>query len=102
MEMMTIDVVYDGDKAQLNVQGKIDSNSFQKLQDEILKALQRYSTVIMNFADTSYISSAGLRALLIGQKTAASKGGKFIIINANDVVADVLRVTGLEGVFDIR
>ena len=100
--MMKIDVVFDGEKAQLNIHGRIDSNSAQELQDEILKVSQKSSTIIVNFADTAYISSAGLRALLIGHKTATSKGGKFIIINANEVVKDVLRVTGLQGVFDIR
>ena len=55
-----------------------------------------------NFADVSYISSAGLRALLIGQKTAGSKGGKFMIINANEAVLEVLRVTGLQKVLCVQ
>ncbi len=99
---MTIDAVNFEDKVQLNVHGKVDANSTDQFQSEILKSFQKSKTVIVDFADVSYISSAGLRALLIGQKTASSKGGKFVIINADDTVKDVLRVTGLEKVMNVQ
>lgn len=99
---MTIEEVKDGDKIQLNIEGKVDVNSSNELQTEILKAFQKCPNVILNFSGVSYISSAGLRALLIGQKTAGSKGGKFMIINANEGVMDVLRVTGLDKVIMVQ
>lgn len=99
---MTIDEAKSGDILQLNVHGKVDANSSTEFQNEVLKAFQKSKNVIVNFADVSYISSAGLRALLIGQKTATSKGGKFTIINANASVIEILRVTGLEKVLSIQ
>ena len=99
---MTIDETRSDDKLQLNVHGKIDAVSSPELQTEVLKAFQKCPNVILNFADVTYISSAGLRALLIGQKTAGSKGGKFLIINANETVLDVLRVTGLGKVLSVQ
>ncbi len=99
---MTIDETRSDDKLQLNVHGKVDAVSSNQFQQEVLKAFQKCPNVIINFGDTSYISSAGLRALLIGQKTADSKGGKMTIINANEAVTDVLRVTGLQKVLNIQ
>ncbi len=99
---MTIDEARSDDRLQLNIHGKVDANSSGQLQNEILKAYQKCPTVILNFSDVSYISSAGLRALLIGQKTASSKGGKFLIINANEAVVEVLRVTGLQKVISVQ
>ena len=99
---MTVEEVRNEDKLQLNVNGKIDANSSIEFQNFILKAFQKSSNIIINFAGTNYISSAGLRALLIGQKTASSKGGKLIIINANETVKDVLRVTGLDNVLNMQ
>ncbi|MBR1669715.1 MAG: STAS domain-containing protein [Butyrivibrio sp.] len=99
---MTIDETRSADKLQLNVHGKVDAVSSPQLQTEVLKAFQKCPNVILNFADVSYISSAGLRALLIGQKTAGSKGGKFMIINANEAVLEVLRVTGLQKVLCVQ
>ena len=99
---MTIDESRSDDKLQLNIHGKIDAIASPELQNEVLKAFQKSSNVILNFADVSYISSAGLRALLIGQKTAGSKGGKFLIINVNDSVMEVLRMTGLQKVLNVQ
>ncbi len=99
---MTIEEVRSEDKLQLNVHGKIDAIASPELQSEVLKAFQKSPNVILNFADVNYISSAGLRALLIGQKTAGSKGGKFLIINASDAVMEVLRVTGLQKVLNVQ
>lgn len=99
---MTIDEVRSDEKLQLNIHGKVDAMSSNELQNEVLKAFQKSSYVILNFADVNYISSAGLRALLIGQKTASSKNGKFLIINTNEAVAEILRVTGLQKVLSIQ
>jgi anti-anti-sigma factor len=99
---MTVDEVRNGDKLQLNVHGKIDANSSSEFQDYVLKAFQKCPNVIIDFSDAKYVSSAGLRALLIGQKTATSKGGKLVLINTNDTVKDVLRVTGLDKVLSIQ
>jgi anti-anti-sigma factor len=99
---MTIDESRSDNKLQLNIHGKIDAAASPELQNEVLKAFQKSTHVILNFQDVSYISSAGLRALLIGQKTADSKGGKFLIINVNDAVLEVLRVTGLQKVLNVQ
>lgn len=99
---MTIDESKNGDKLQLNIHGKIDAVSSPELQNEVLKAFQKCPNVILDFSDVSYISSAGLRALLIGQKTASSKGGKFLIINAGESVNEILRVTGLSKVLSVQ
>ena len=99
---MIIEEIKSDDKLQLNVQGKIDAMSSNQLQTEILKAFQKCPYIILNFAEVSYISSAGLRALLIGQKTASSKGGKLLIINPTEAVQEVLNVTGLTKMFDVK
>ncbi len=99
---MTIEEVRLEDKLQLNLGGRIDANQAPELQNAVLKAFQKSSKVILNFSEISYISSAGLRALLIGQKTAASKGGSFTLININDSVAEILRVTGLSKALTIQ
>ena len=99
---MTIEEIKSGDTLQLNIKGKVDAISAPELQNQVLKSFQKSKNVILNFAEVSYISSAGLRSLLIGQKTASSKGGKFMLINCNDTIVDVLRVTGLEKVLTIQ
>ncbi|MBQ3798132.1 MAG: STAS domain-containing protein [Butyrivibrio sp.] len=99
---MTVEEISFEDKLQLNVKGKVDAISAPDFQNAVLKAFVKSADVIINFGETTYISSAGLRALLIGQKTAQSKGGSFTIINANEGIIDVLRVTGLEKMLRVQ
>ncbi|MBR2186660.1 MAG: STAS domain-containing protein [Lachnospiraceae bacterium] len=99
---MTIQEVDNGGNLQLDVEGKIDSLTCQNFQDTILKTFQKTNNLVINMEKVDYVSSAGLRALILGQKTASSKGGSMVIINASSSVKDVFRVTGFDKVLDIR
>ena len=99
---MTVTEVKTDNGIQLDVEGKIDSNSYVQFQNDILKAFQKTNNVVVNLEKTDYISSAGLRSLFLGHKTAMSKGGSMKIVNANEQVMDVFRVTGFDKTLDIR
>ena len=99
---MTIEEVRDGDTIQLNVNGKIDTITSGDFQNAVLSSFQKCNTLVINFQDVTYISSAGLRALVLGQKTAASKGGSMKIINTNKTVDDVFKVTGFNKMLNIE
>ena len=61
---MTIQMTQNEISTVLAIEGRIDTNTSPALQSEILKAFQMAKTVILDFANVSYISSAGLRSLL--------------------------------------
>lgn len=78
----------------IEVEGRVDTNTSPQLQEMILKAFQKMNHLKLDFQECEYVSSAGLRALLIGQKTANSKKGSMKLIHVPDVLMDVLEVTG--------
>ena len=87
---------------QLNIEGKIEALTSDEFQTLVLRSFMKSNNVILNMEKVKYMSSAGLRALVLGQKTAQSKGGKLIIINLQDQVRDTFVVTGFDGILDIR
>ena len=89
-------------KLQLNMEGKIDALTSDEFQNLVLKSFTKSSSVIINLENVPYMSSAGLRALILGEKTAKSKGGQLIVINAQPQVQDVFRTTGFDSILDIR
>ncbi|MCR5510031.1 anti-sigma B factor antagonist [Lachnospiraceae bacterium XBB2008] len=99
---MTIEEIKGENTVQLNVEGRIDAMTANDFQNAILKAFQKSSNVIIDMRNVQYISSAGLRGLMIGHKTASSKGGKFTLINVGEAVNEVLRVTGLDKALNIQ
>lgn len=91
---MTITASQSGTETTLKLSGRIDTNTSPQLQEEILKAFQSAKRLVLDFEDVPYISSAGLRALLIGQKTAASKRAVMELVNVSGVVLSVLESVG--------
>lgn len=86
----------------LEIEGRIDTLTSPELQEEILKAFQKSDRLLLDFKMVEYISSAGLRALLVGEKTAKSKGGSMRIENIAPSIADVFKVTGFDNILTIR
>lgn len=93
---MNVTEVKGENEITLQVEGKVDTMTSPQLQEKILLSLQKMSTLIVDFEKVDYISSAGLRALLMGHKTAASKGGKMTIRHVNQVVKDIFKTTGFD------
>lgn len=98
---MTVNEIRTEQSIQLDVEGKVDTVTAPELQNAILKAFQKSSNVILNINDVAYMSSAGLRALLLGQKTAQSKGGSFKVVNVQDTVMQVLNMSGFAKILNI-
>lgn len=99
---MTVTSTRVNDVITVAIDGRVDTNTSPQLQQEILTSFQKVNNVILDFKKCEYISSAGLRALLIGQKTAASKRGSMKLINLSDVVREVLAVTKFDSVLTIE
>ncbi len=99
---MTIEQIRTEDCLQLNVEGKIDTLTSPEFQDAVLKSFQKSNNIIINFDKVPYISSAGLRALILGQRTASSKGGSFTLINVSPTVYSVFSETGFDKILTIK
>lgn len=87
---------------QIYIEGRIDVNSATQLQDAIVRALQKMNKLVLDFGGTDYLSSAGIRALLIGEKAARAKGGYMKMVNVCDTVRNTLRLSGLLNMLDIE
>lgn len=90
---MDINEIKEGDLLRIVLSGRIDTATAPKFQEAILKAFQKTNNLILDFEKVDYISSAGLRALLLGQKTAMSKQATMKLINVGDVVMQVLKIS---------
>jgi len=88
------------DKIILAIEGRVDTTTAPELQNSILAAFQKGNHLVVDFAEVAYISSAGLRSLLIGQKTAASKGGTMVLTNVSDAVMEIFDTTGFSDILN--
>ena len=65
---MNIDKNYNDKELTLTVEGRIDTLTSKELEDEITAELGNFDSLILDFANLEYISSAGLRVLISTQK----------------------------------
>lgn len=89
------------DKIILEIEGRIDTNSSVQLQTKILQAFQKGKHLELDFEKAIYITSAGLRALLIGQKTANSKGGTMKLFHVCPMIKSVFELSGFSKILNV-
>ncbi|MBO5153043.1 MAG: STAS domain-containing protein [Eubacterium sp.] len=99
---MNISETRSGDVIQIAIDGRVDTTTSPQLQNAILQAFQKGSKLVLDFSGVEYVSSAGLRALLIGQKTANSKGGSMTLVHVADAVLQVFKMSGFSGILHIE
>ena len=98
---MTISKKADGDKLIIFLDGRLDTLTAPDLEKEVQKSLNGVGELIFDFEKLEYISSAGLRVLLSAHKAMSSKGG-MKVKNVNEIVQEVLDVTGFSDILTIE
>ncbi len=99
--IMTITQDKNGSSLTLHIAGRIDTKTAPELEQTVREALEGLTELTFDLKETSYISSAGLRILLIAQKQ-MNKQGKMTVTNANSDLMEILEVTGFTDILTIE
>ena len=98
---MTITKASNGSELTLFVEGRIDANTAPQLEAELNASLDGVTDLTLNLKELAYISSAGLRVLLVAQKRMA-KQGKMRVVSVCEAVLDVFEMTGFSDILTIE
>ncbi len=99
---MNIKKTITKNKLELILEGKFDSISAPKFEEDITPVLNQVNDISVDLGAIEYISSAGLRALLLLQQTIDEKNGNMIIKNVPEIVQNVFSVTGFDDLINIQ
>lgn len=100
---MTIKLIKRSEKsALLQLEGRLDTNSAPSAQDAFLKVASEYAEIELDFSNLAYISSAGLRSILMLQKQVNRTGGSMCLTNVSSSVAEVFDITGFSSILTIK
>ncbi len=83
---------------------RIDNNSAAQFRELLLDAVEKETedTLYVDFKNTSYVSSAGLRVLLEAQKLTKKKKLTMILQHVKPIVMEVFDITGFSGFLNIE
>jgi len=99
---MDIKIIENDKKFIFEIGGRLDSNTAPELEGKVKEIFDKADSLIFDFADLEYISSAGLRVLLASHKKISSANGTMKILNANDSIKDIFNITGMINIFNVE
>lgn len=82
--------------------GRIDTYTAEEFEEKLLSAIKESDCVRIDFEQVDFVSSAGLRALLNGQKIVNEDDKEMICCNINEVVESVFVSTGFINVLTVE
>ena len=87
----------------LDLSGKITlGEASGKLRSAVQDALSSSKKILLNLSDVNYIDSAGLGELVSAFTTVKNAGGELKLLNLTKKVRDLLVITKLLTVFDVK
>ena len=98
---MKIEKHRQGAELTVMLEGRLDTVSAPDLDAVVKNELLGVDTFILDLKKLQYTSSAGLRVILIAQKT-MNKQGKLILKNVSEAVMEVFEMTGLSDLLTIE
>ncbi len=98
---MTIETKKNNNELTVMPEGRLDTVTAPSLEEELKANLDGIEKLILDFQALEYISSAGLRVLLMAQKT-MNKQGSMVIRNVNETIAEVFEITGFADMLTIE
>jgi anti-anti-sigma factor len=92
-----------GETCVVTVTGRLDGifgTAFANQVGELIAGAN--PKILIDFTDIDYVSSAGLRALLLLVRKAKASGSVFALCGVNEQVREVLDISGFTAMFSIH
>lgn len=101
---LSITVLPPGKGSQrVSVAGRLDTHTYEDLDEALAPLLTRQlHSLVLDFSDLDYISSAGIRSIFKARKALAGHGGKVLVVNPQpqiQKVFDVVKAVPLNDIF---
>ena len=98
---MTITKKQTGSELLIELSGNLDTTTAPELGKVIDESLYGITSLILDLKKVDYVSSAGLRVILVAFKI-MSKQGTMVVRNVNQSVMDVFSMTGFVDILTIE
>ncbi|MDX1541043.1 MAG: STAS domain-containing protein [Geminicoccaceae bacterium] len=82
--------------------GHLDSLTSPELQPKLLGPLENGEPVVVDCANLDYVSSAGLRVLMMAAKKGRANGARIVLAALQPTVRKVFDISGFSALFEIH
>jgi len=86
----------------LTLSGRLDADTTAKFSEVLGGCIDRGDRKItLDLGALDYVSSVGLRALIVGQKRLATLGGKIVLCAVRPQILKLLEIAGFTSIFPV-
>lgn len=100
---LQIDVVDHDNQFTVNVAGEIDIYTAPELKAQLLPLTKKEGKIIsVDLTDVNYMDSTGIGVFISALKSTKEHGSKIQLVNLQDRILRLFKITGLTEIMDIR
>ena len=86
----------------LTMSGRLDADTTAKFAEVLNGAIDAgHQKIVLDLSGVDYVSSVGLRALILGAKRLAPAGGRIVLCGPQDRIRHLLELAGFTSIFTI-
>lgn len=90
-----------GPTAKLRLEGKLDIVGVDEVAAPLAALSQTKSSLLIDMARVTFLTSPGIRQLVMASRALARRGGRLVLLRPNETVIDVLVVSGVRDLMTI-
>ncbi|MBC8171713.1 MAG: STAS domain-containing protein [Anaerolineae bacterium] len=83
------------------INGQLNATTTSRIQDDVLSAAQSGQRILLDMSHVTYLSSAGLRMLLLLYRRIRENHGFMVLTGLSEEVTDIMQITGFLDLFSI-
>jgi len=82
--------------------GRLDADTSGEFEKEVMEKLGASPRgMVMDFSGLGYVSSAGLRVVLLAAKKAKAAGGAFVLCGLSPSIKEVFKISGFLSILTV-
>lgn len=98
---MEIRKTAQGSTLTVALEGRLDTTTAPQLEAELKRSWDGVTELILDFQALDYLSSAGLRVILLAQKV-MNRQGSMVVRHVNESIMEVFELTGFVDILTIE
>jgi anti-anti-sigma factor len=86
----------------IGIKGRLDTINYSILEKRLMELLdQNVIKILVNCSQMDYVSSSGLRILLMALKRITMAKGKFVLCSLQENIREIFEISGFTTIFEI-
>ena len=99
---MEITKEYNNKELTVKIEENIDTVTAPDFENALTEEFGKFDSLILDFEKLEYISSSGLRVLVMVQKKLQPQNIPFSIINASSAIREIFSMSGFDKILNIQ